>query len=321
MAMQAADVRDGNWPSRARETAVSHRSNKPLALTVMLVALGAIWGLQVSLAKVAGGGDDTPLSQLLFIHLVLGGAFTVFLGLRGQGFLPSRQDVVFCVASAVLANIGPLWLDLTITPHVSAGIYTLIACMTPIFVVVLALILRCEPTGWRKIAAVVAGFASVSIVIVPGLSGGDSFEWLLAALATPILGAVCCVFMMRYWPSGRTALQITTGILLAGCAILVPIDLATSAFARPARAGLDLDPALLALTLSIAVEFFLFSRIIRVGGAICASYADFVAVFAGLGWGFVFFGEQPTGWIGAAVLLGVVALALLFHAERRQAAA
>ena len=60
----------------------------------------------------------------------------------------------------------------------------------------------------------------------------------------------------------------------------------------------------------MTVEFWCLSVLPRRGGAVLASCADFVAVFTGLGFGFLLFGEVPGLWMVAAALFCLVALKL-----------
>jgi len=64
------------------------------------------------------------------------------------------------------------------------------------------------------------------------------------------------------------------------------------------------------------VEFYLFALLIRLGGAVIASCADYVAVLAGLGWGFILFGERPDAGLWLAVGLGFMALWLICRQRR-----
>ena len=50
--------------------------------------------------------------------------------------------------------------------------------------------------------------------------------------------------------------------------------------------------------------------ITRLSGAAFASCSDFIAICAGLGWGYLFFTEVPTAWMIAAACLCMVALRL-----------
>jgi drug/metabolite transporter (DMT)-like permease len=104
---------------------------------------------------------------------------------------------------------------------------------------------------------------------------------------------------------------VSTGILIAGTVMLFPIHFATSALPLEEMRSQYASMPLLMLAISIGFEFYLFALLIRLGGAVIASCADYVAVLAGLGWGFILFGERPDAGLWLAVGLGLVALWLI----------
>ncbi len=226
--------------------------------------------------------------------------------------MPSQREIGFYAVSAVLVNIAPLWLELTIAPHMSAGLLTLISCMSPIMTVAFVLLVRAEQVTCLRLLGVLVGAAAAIAVLIPKASIGDTgFGWTMLAFVLPALMAAYGVFMKHAWPRGRTPLQVSTGILIAGTVMLFPIHFATSALPFEEIHNQYTSIPLLMLAISIGLEFYLFALLIRLGGAVIASCADYVAVLAGLGWGFILFGERPDAGLWLAVALGFVALWLI----------
>ena len=298
------------------------RTTAGLILAVLLVGLGGLWGLQVALAKIAGAEFGATLGDLVFIHVVLAAIYVTCLAVRGRLFIPTMREIRFYGAAAVLANIAPLWLDLTVAPQIPAGLFTLITCMAPIFVLGLAMALRQEKAGTSKIAGILFGFAAVAVVILPAFTGSaDSAGWILMALGAPLVAAVCSIYIKRAWPSERGTLQVSTGIVVAGLILLLPAQIVCIATGHVSPGDTSISPALILLTLSIAAEFYLYALIIRLSGAISVSFADFIAVFAGLFWGHALFGETPTGSVWLAAGLALAALALVCRPARKKVSA
>ena len=290
----------------------ARRKTSAVILRCLVVFLGVVWGLQISLAKIAGEEVGATSAGLLLMHIFLAAMFAAFQITRGQWFRPCRREIGFYAISAVLVNIAPLWLELTIAPHMSAGLLTLISCMSPIMTVVFVLLVRAEHITWQRVLGVLFGVAAVVVVLVPKASIGDAgFGWTMLAFVLPALMAAYGVFMKHAWPSGRTPLQVSTGILIAGTVMLFPIHFVTSALPLEEMRIQYTSVPLLMLALSIGLEFYLFALLIRLGGAVIASCADYVAVLAGLGWGFVLFGERPDAGLWLAVGLGFMALWLI----------
>jgi len=296
------------------QQSVRHERGKTSAviLRCLVVCLGVIWGLQISLAKIAGEDVGATSAGLLLMHIFLATVFAAFQITKGQWFVPSQREIGFYAVSAVLVNIAPLWLELTIAPHMSAGLLTLISCMSPIMTVVFVLFLRAEHITWQRVLGVLVGVAAVVVVLVPKASIGDAeFGWTMLAFVLPALMAAYGVFMKQAWPRGRTPLQVSTCILIAGTVMLFPIHFATSALPLEEMRSQYASIPLLMLAISIGFEFYLFALLIRLGGAVIASCADYVAVLAGLGWGFILFGERPDTGLWLAVGLCFMALWLI----------
>lgn len=290
----------------------ARRKTNAVILRCLVVFLGIIWGLQISLAKIAGEDVGATSAGLLLMHIFLATVFAAFQVTRGQWLVPNRSEIGFYAISAVLVNIAPLWLELTIAPHMSAGLLTLISCLSPIMTVVFVLFVRAEHITWQRVLGVLVGVAAVVVVLVPKASVGDAeFGWTMLAFVLPALMAAYGVFMKHAWPRGRTPLQVSTGILIAGTVMLFPIHFATSVVPLEELRTQYASVPLLMLAMSIGLEFYLFALLIRLGGAVIASCADYVAVLAGLGWGFVLFGERPDTGLWLAVGLCFMALWLI----------
>lgn len=289
-----------------------HRETSAVILRCLVVFLGVVWGLQISLAKIAGEDVGATSAGLLLMHILLATVFAIFQITKSQWFVPRRGEIGFYAVSAVLVNIAPLWLELTIAPHMSAGLLTLISCMSPVMTIVFVLLVRAEQLTWQCVLGVLFGVAAAVVVLVPKASIGDTgFGWTMLAFVLPALMAAYGVFMKHAWPRGRTPLQVSTGILIAGTVMLFPIHFATSALPIEELRTQYASAPLLMLALSIGLEFYLFALLIRLGGAVIASCADYVAVLAGLGWGFALFGERPDAGLWLAVGLAFIALWLI----------
>ena len=308
--LRARPLRD----DRSGQQSAHRGSHKTSAVNLrcLVVLLGLIWGLQISLAKLAGEDVGATSAGLLLMHVFLATVFVVFQITKNQWFMPRLREISFYAASAVLVNIAPLWLELTIAPHMSAGLLTLISCMSPIMTVAFVLLVRAEQVTCLRLLGVLVGAAAAIAVLIPKASVGDTgFGWTMLAFVLPALMAAYGVFMKHAWPRGRTPLQVSTGILVAATVMLFPIHFATSALPLEELRNQYASMPLLMLALSIGMEFYLFALLIRLGGAVIASCADYVAVLAGLGWGFILFGERPDAGLWLAVGLGFVALWLI----------
>lgn len=307
-----ADAIDRPTPAPAVRTNGHGTLYTQTLLRILIVALGLIWGLQVSLAKMSGETEAVSIDGLLFIHVVLIVLFApVILG----SVLTRRlgtAEILFYLASAVMVNILPLGLEIAIAPHMSAGLLTLICCMAPVLTVVFAVLLRTERVSRQRLAGIVFGIGAALVLIAPEVADGAvSPGWLTLAATLPAIAAVQAIFICRFWPASRSPLEVSAAIIAAGAAILLPLY---GVLSPAPLLSLGFGSATLPLTLlalSIGLEFYLYALLIRLGGAVVASCADFVAVIAGFGWGAIFFGEALGPATILAMALGSLALWLV----------
>jgi drug/metabolite transporter (DMT)-like permease len=224
------------------------------------------------------------------------------------------------VLVALFANLGQLGIEVIAAHHISAGELTLIISLFPIFVLILAAVFRTEPLTAKRVTGIfIAALCCTAIMLPSALAGHSGIWWLALTFAAPLSQAVGAIIMVKFWPGRLDPLQVATGNLLAGTALLLPV-----VFTSSSNYGLDDNSlggvwAIAGFGATVAGEFYIFALLSRRGGAVIASCADFVAVAAGLLFGYWFFAEVPTLWmVGAAVLC---VLSLKFSMERREATA
>ena len=278
----------------------------------LVFILGLGFGLQYASARMVGLSGIEPMGALLLIHVGLGLLFVAVLVLTGKLFLPSPAQLVFFGTVALLSNLGQLGVELLVAPHVPAGELTLIVSLLPIFVLVMAGALRSERLTWRKIAGIVLGVAASTAILLPRALGEDAqIFWLAVTFIAPISQALGMVVMARFWPRGLEPMQVASGSLVMGTLLLVPM-MAVSGQQLVLPNFWSAGGAATALFgLTVAAEFYMVAVLTRRGGAVLASCADFIAVCAGLGFGYVLFGEVLTLWMGLAAVFCMLALKIV----------
>ena len=278
-------------------------------LYVLVVVLGAGFGLQYASARMMGLAGVEPLGALLIIHVGLSAAFLAVSAAARKLFRPSWQDVLFFAVMAVYTNLGQLGVELFAAHHVPAGELTLIVSLLPVFVLVIAGVFRTERLTYRKSGGMMMGVgASLAILLPNGLQGGGQLFWVGIAFLAPLSQAVGMVLMGLYWPRRLEPMQVATGNLVMGTLLLTPMVMLlhgdVGLHAMTGEGGVA--TALFGLT--VAAEFYIFAMLLRRGGAVLASSADFIAVCAGLVFGYLLFAEVPTVWMAAAAMLCLLAL-------------
>ena len=282
-----------------------------LILCGLMAMLGLGFGLQYASARLMGLSAVEPMGALLLIHIGLGLLFVAGLVLTGRLFWPTLAQFIFFTAVALLSNVGQLGVELVVGPHVPAGELTLIVSLLPVFVLLLAAVLRSEALTLRKVCGILLGVAaSIAILLPRSFEGEAQLFWVALTFAAPVSQALAMVLMARFWPKGLEPLQVATGNLVMGTVLLVPMVLLSGESLGLVNLWSAGGAATALFGLTVAAEFYLVAVLTRRGGAVLASCADFIAVCAGLGFGYVLFAEVPTAWMGIAAALCLLALKL-----------
>jgi drug/metabolite transporter (DMT)-like permease len=282
----------------------------PGLLVLLVVLLGNNWGLQYAAAKLAAHENVAPIGSLYATHLVLLGVFFIVTLIWRISFRPLLKHIGFFAAVSAFNNVGQLGSELIAAQHVSAGELSLINSLIPLITILIVIAFRTEKVSKAKIMAVLFGFAAAILIILPNAFAEDiaGFGWTSFAFLSPLTGAIGGVVMARFWPSDLNPLQVAFGCLVCGTLWLTPIA-AISGEGAALSVNMDMETVAVVIFLAtVGAEFYLFALLTRLGGAVFASCSDFIAICAGLFWGFVFFTEIPTLWMIAAASLSFIAL-------------
>lgn len=265
-----------------------------IGLRLLSVALFACMNLGIKLAELHGAA----LGEILFFRQFGASILVGSVVLAGPGVASLRSQRMGAHVSR--ATVGLVSMAFTFAALLALPLAeaTTIGFSMPIFATILgALILR-EPTGWRRWAAVLAGFVGVVIVTRPG--GGFPLWGGLCGLVAAFLTATVSILLRQL---GRTERPLTT-VFWFSTLSLVPLGIV---YAFAARAHPPLTWALL-----IGLGLFGGAAQLAMTGSLARGPVSLVVPmdYTALIWatllGWLAFGTLPvpSTWIGAPVIVG-----------------
>ena len=145
--------------------------------------------------------------------------------------------------------------------------------------------------------------------------------WVGVGFVVPILYAFYHVFAASRRPESLDSMQAAAGAFLAAGLLVSPAALLRGELAflfAPWGLGHWAMMALLFIYSLLGVMFFLMLQLV---GPVVVSLTNFIGVIAGVGWGMLIFGEQPTVWVIGSLGLLILALTLTISFRRNQEAA
>lgn len=290
-----------------------------LGLLMLLLVQGVAWGAQFSMLKLAiQGGYDEITVLFIAVTLISVGYFGFLFFGRGLFYL-TRERVTFFVITAVLGYVIPLLGAIYAAPYLPAGIMTLIACLTPVVTISVALLLRTERVSRRRILAVALGTVATVLVLAPQLQlpGFGVVKWMLLIGLVPLCYGVESIYIAARWPDGLDVWQVGFGEAAFAAVLLFPIFLV---FANPPSTFIwsNAETGILLFVLAGLIEVVLYFYIIQKTGGVVISFSNFVSLFAGIGWGILIFGESHgvDTWFAVLVLLAALGLVCADGMER-----
>lgn len=183
-----------------------------------LIMMGAMCAYTFNDAFMKSLADEIPLFQAIFFRGLGAIAFlTVLCLMMGQlRFDLSKRDW-FYVLIRTAGEVGGTYFFLTALFNMPIANVSAILQALPLAVSLAAALFLGEALGWRRLTAIVVGFAGVLMIIQPG--GTDFSVYSLYAL-----GAVACVTlrdiavrrMSRHVPSVFVALIAAIGVTCLG---------------------------------------------------------------------------------------------------------
>lgn len=284
-----------------------------LAPYLLLLVLGAGWGLTQPMNKIAVSTGYQPLGlivwQLVISVLVLG-ALMIATGRR-----PPRgaRGWGMCTVIALVGTVLPNTASYTAAQHLPSGIVSIMLSMVPMLAFPLALALRIDRFAPLRLLGLVCGLGGVALIALPGssLPQPAMAAWWPVALIAPAFYALESNVVAKWGTGGNDPIQLLFGASIVGIFIAVPVAVA---------AGQWIDPRppwgapAHALMISATVSAFVYAGyvwLIGKAGSVFAAQVSYLVTGAGVLWAMAILGERYSGWVWAALILMLAGLALV----------
>jgi drug/metabolite transporter (DMT)-like permease len=257
-----------------------------------------------------------PFFAFVFWYSLGAGAILLAVAaLRGELRRLTRRRALTYAISSILGFAAPFSLLALVSAKLPSGIAVLLVILTPVFTYLFSLLARTERLHWMSTGGLVLGVAGILFVVVPSgsLPEAGMVGWALLALLVPACFAALNVVTELFHPPATPPFALSSGILLAGAVLLLPIMLGSGQLYLFPGPDLDGDLALAAAVAINLIMWPVFYILIRMTGAFLFSIVNILAVTLGFIWSLVFFAEAHSlfVWIAMALMLSGVLLITL----------
>lgn len=276
---------------------------------ILLWTLSLLWGGSFLFNELALAG--LPPVSIVWGRVALAALLLVAaVRVSGQGMPPRRVWGTLAVMG-VLNNLVPFTLFVVAQGQITGALASVLNATTPLFTVLVAHLAtvdeRLTPV---KAAGVGLGFGGVLAMMSGEDLGGEGLA-MLACLGAALSYGLAGVWGRRFRAAGVSPLQTAAGVVTCSAVILTPVWLVVDRPWALAWPGWSPVLAVVALaSLSSAVAYLIFFRILARAGAVAISLVTFLIPFSAAGLGWLVLGErlELRHFLGLALILGGLAL-------------
>lgn len=285
-------------------------SRRPLSIIDFgsLLFLGAVWGAAFLFLRIAA--PEVGAAWAAEIRLLTGASILAVVAGRRTFAVARGRFWGFLIVGALFSAL-PFMLISYATVTLPAGFTALLNAATPLFTAAIAVAFMGQQLAWRVVAGLAIGV--VAVVVLVGWSplepGVATILAVVAGLGAPASYAVAGNYV-RARMADVPPLELATGMLVAGSVVGLPVALLTGV---PRTPELDGAVSLLAVgTLSTALAWPVFFRVLRRTTPTAASTVTFIVPAFALTWGALVLAEPvgPGLLVGFGLILASLTLVL-----------
>lgn len=281
-----------------------------LVFSLILIALGAGWGITQPLSKIAVSTGYQHFG-LIFWQMVIGATLmAVITVLRGRRLPISRPALGLYLLIALIGSILPNSASYKAVVHLPSGIMSILLSLVPMIAFPMALVLGLERFSARRFLGLGFGLAGVMLLVLPKASLPDvaMLAWIPLAMVAPFFYAFEGNYVAKWGTRGLDPIEVLFGASLVGAVVTLPLAVMSGQFIAPALPlGLP-ESALVASALIHVLVYASYVWLVGRAGPVFAVQVSYLVTGFGVVWAILLLSESYSPFIWAAlglVLVGV----------------
>lgn len=282
-------------------------------MRVLLVVVGAGWGVTTPLTKIAVSDGYRPLG-IIFWQLVLA---IVLLGpvmrLRRQRLPLSPAHLRLYAAIAAVGTILPNAASYQAAIHLPAGLIAILLSTVPMFAFAIAFGIGDERMAGLRLVGLALGLAGVLLIVGPERALPDRalLAFVPLALVAPFFYGVEGNLVARWGTLGLDPIRVLLGAALIGLPVAAVLALGSGQWISPLPPWGLPDLAIVAASTINAVVYGGYVWLVSRAGAVFAAQVAYLVTGFGVIWSKLLLGESYSGWVWAAMATMFAGLALV----------
>lgn len=280
---------------------------------VILVSLGAGWGLTQPLTKVAVSTGYQPWG-LIFWQMVIGALLmATVMKVQRRRFRRPPGAIWTWAAIACIGTLIPNTASYRAIAELPSGIISILLSLVPMIAFPIALGLGIERFRLPRLVGLSFGLVGVSFIVLPEASLPDPalWIWILVALIAPCCYAFEGNYVARWGTSGLDPIETLFGASLFGAVLIFPITMASGQYIPVLRPWGAADWALVASSVIHVLVYATYVWLVGRAGPVFAVQVSYFVTGWGVLWAVLLLNESYSGWIWAALALIFIGMFLV----------
>lgn len=260
----------------------------------MLILLSIVWGCTFFFQEIAV--RELPVFTIVAVRVTLAAVILYAILVAAKETMPREWKIwreLFLLA--LINNVAPFCLIVWGQKEIASGLASILNATTPIFTVLVAhFVTSDEKISGLKLIGVIAGFIGAAFLIgVDLLEGlGTAVIAQLAVLGAALAYGLSAIYGRRFLAMGVTPTATATGQLAAASVILIPVSLLVDTpWNLPAPSGVTVASLIGLASVSTALAYYLYFRILKTAGATNLMLVTFLIPISALALGIFVLGE------------------------------
>ncbi|MEO1191708.1 MAG: response regulator [Pseudomonadota bacterium] len=283
------------------------RAVQMLQGSLLVIAVGVVWGLTPALSRMASGLGSNPLGMALWVNGIAAVFCLSVAAYRGRlprlGWKELRFFLLWAIIAGVLQRLTTFW----VTEHVEAAMLSLIVTLQGFMVFAFAAAMKLEKATPRRLVGLMVGLIGVAAVLYTrfDVTGTADDIWLGIALLLPLFFALEGILLAAKRPE-QIDIFASVGIMMGISALLLlPMVAYNGDFMTLSFDVSRLEILVLLMGLGGATSILLCFHLIATAGAVFASQSAYAMTIAGIVWGMLLLNEELSAiaWAAVAVIL------------------
>ena len=277
--------------------------NVSLIPYIILILMGAAWGLSIPLTKitVSTGYGQFGLIFWQFVIAVIVLGFVLIV--RRKRPLFERKTIFLFIVLALLGTIFPNSASYVATYYLPASFIAILIATVPMFSFPIAMLMGLEKKDFRRISGLFIGLIGVIILTGPEASFPDRhlLIFIPLALLAPFFYAIEGNYVDKYGTAGQDPIQTFTGASILGTFLILPVTISTGQWIDPLQPWPKENYTHVASSCCHAFAYCAYVWLVSRAGAVFTAQVAYFVTAWGVAWSILILGEETSRYLWLSV--------------------